>query len=192
LYIIFIQTYSKCWAKWFKFTWWINNSWGGRSSGAFTCSLVLALNSASSSSSFSKERSHILWQRFIKLVKTQKKEKGRRHNEIKALKFVRNLTNNLWMVYYFQYRKYLRKLIICRWNSQWRSFVRTPLNGCDWILMVFKMRYHSISVLSTQKMHFYIVFKGKIAADEIRQLKSFFQNLVHVMTVLHQVHLEGL
>lgn len=44
------------------FAWWTNRSCGGRSSGAFTCSFVLALNSASSSSSFSNERSHILVQ----------------------------------------------------------------------------------------------------------------------------------
>jgi len=29
-------------------------------------------------------------------------------------------------------------------------------------------------------------------AEEIRQYESFFQNLVHVMIVLHQVHLEVL
>jgi hypothetical protein len=29
-------------------------------------------------------------------------------------------------------------------------------------------------------------------AEEIRQYESFFQNLVHLMIVLHQVHLEGL
>lgn len=45
---------------WIEITWWTKSSWGGKSSGAFTSSLVLALNSASSSSSFSKERSHIL------------------------------------------------------------------------------------------------------------------------------------
>jgi uncharacterized CHY-type Zn-finger protein len=43
-------------------------------------------------------------------------------------------------------------------------------------------------------MHFHIIFnnKGKIVADEIRQYESFFQNLVHVMIVRHQVHLEDL
>lgn len=45
---------------WEEITWWTKRSCGGKSSGAFTCSFVWALNSASSSSSFSKERSHIL------------------------------------------------------------------------------------------------------------------------------------
>lgn len=41
-------------------TWWTNSSWGGKFSGAFTWSFMLALNSASSSSSLSSDRSHIL------------------------------------------------------------------------------------------------------------------------------------
>ena len=51
---------SQMWQVWRIVTWWTKRSWGGKSCGAFTCSLVLALNSASSSSSLSKERSHIL------------------------------------------------------------------------------------------------------------------------------------
>lgn len=52
-------------------TWWTKRSCGGKSVGALTCSFVLALNSASSSSSLSSERSHTLKNRsedtFIKL-----------------------------------------------------------------------------------------------------------------------------
>lgn len=37
-------------------TWWAKRSWGGKSSGAFACSFIFALNSASSSVSRSNER----------------------------------------------------------------------------------------------------------------------------------------
>lgn len=57
--LMIMLEYKKRW-KMQKGTWWTNRSCGGKSSGAFTCSWVFALNSASSSSSFSKERSHIL------------------------------------------------------------------------------------------------------------------------------------
>lgn len=51
-----VQLYNKLKQQ----TWWTNRSCGGKSLGAFTCSLILALNSASSSSSRSNDRSHTL------------------------------------------------------------------------------------------------------------------------------------
>lgn len=58
--MIGILYYTQNKVIWREITWWTKRSCGGRSSGAFTFSFVWALNSASSSSSFSKERSHIL------------------------------------------------------------------------------------------------------------------------------------
>lgn len=79
IYVLLVRFYSNALFR-KSLTWWTKRSCGGRSAGAFTCSFVLALNSASSSSSLSRERSHILRMNVMEIVKFKFKIHGTTEN----------------------------------------------------------------------------------------------------------------
>lgn len=121
-------------------TWWTNKSCGGKSSGAFTWSSVWALNSASSSVSFSSVRSQIL----------QTESKKYEFNQIYPY-FCADLYCT-WS-YHKLSKLFLRELMIGRSDCQCRLLMRTPLDGCDWVFMVSKMCNHSISILPSEGLN---------------------------------------
>ena len=104
--------------------WWTKSSWGGKSWGVLTCSLVCALNSASSSSSFSKDKSHILQIQQI------------------AKKTLDSVIDFFGDYQCFLYKLCgLRELVISGRDCKCRGFMSTPLNRRDRMLMILKMCY---------------------------------------------------
>ena len=125
-------------------TWWTKRSCGGKSSGAFACSFIFALNSASSSASFSNERSHILKTNKLGCYTARKFKMSEKckHTMYVNLQHLKNIE-------WGEGKKdgQLRELMISRWYSQCWCFMWTPFHRCNRVLVVLKMRYQWVILI---------------------------------------------